>query len=133
MDLSGGVAAAGAVAVLVSSCTGFLGWQLSRRSQEIQERRQAEIERAPYLQQLQDWSMRLMAEEAAKRAADRAEFETKRAADLAECERRIARAEVAWERQRQDLEAQWGARVLVAQRREEAWRRFAAGEGEPPP
>ena len=133
MDLGGTVAISGAVAVLISAFTGLAGWMLARRAQTSAERREEEIQRAPYLQQLQDWSQRLMKEEADRRAQDRVEFEDRLARERADCDRRVARVEVEQERRVRDLEVQWGARLLVAQRSVTAWRRFAEGTGERPP
>ena len=133
MDLTGTVAVAGAVAVLISALTGFAGWRLARRAQSTADRREEEIQRAPYLQQLQDWSRGLLEEEAKRRAQDRVEWEERLARERADCDRRVARAEVDHERQVRDLEVQWGAKVLVAQRTVAAWRRWAEGEGERPP
>lgn len=133
MDLGGTVAVAGAVAVLISAFTGFAGWRLARRAQTSAERRDAEIQRAPYLQQLQDWSQRLMKEEADRRSQDRAEWEDRLARERADCDRRIARVEVDHERKVRDLEVQWGAKLLVAQRTIAGWRRWAEGKGERPP
>jgi flagellar basal body-associated protein FliL len=134
MEVGGTVAVAGAAAVLVSAFTGLGGWRLARRAQTSAERREEEIERAPYLQQLQDWSQRLLKEEADRRSKDRVEFEEQRAKDQAECERRLTRRDVEHERIVRDLEAQWGARVLTAERREQAWRRRAEGtDSDPPP
>jgi hypothetical protein len=134
MDPTGTTAVSGAAAVLVSALTGYGGWRLARRAQSAAEQRDQEIERAPYLQQLQDWSQRLLKEEADRRAQDRTEWEERLAAERADCERRLARREVEHERQLRDQEVQWGARLLVAQRREQAWRRQAEGtNGDPPP
>ena len=133
MDLTGTVAVAGAVAVLFGAFNGYAGWRLAKRAQATADRREEEIQRAPYLQQLQDWSQRLMKEEADRRAQDRVEWEERFARERADCDRRVARVEADHERKIRDLEVQWGAKVLVAQRTAAAWRRFAEGEGERPP
>jgi hypothetical protein len=133
MDPTGTAAISGAAAVLISAFTGFAGWRLARRAQTTAERREEEIQRAPYLQQLQDWSQRLMKEEADRRAQDRVEWEERSARERADCDRRIARVEAEHERMVRDQEVQWGAQLLVAQRNVAAWRRWAEGEGERPP
>jgi DNA anti-recombination protein RmuC len=134
MDLTGAVAVSGAVAVLISAFTGYGGWLLARRAQTTADQRDEELQRAPYLQQLQDWSARLLKEEADRRTQDRAECEERLAAERADCQRRLARIEAEHERAFRDQEAQWGARLLVAERREQAWRRRAEGiNGDLPP
>lgn len=133
MDPTGTAAISGAAAVLISAITGFAGWRLARRAQTTAERREEEIQRAPYLQQLQDWSQRLMKEEADRRAQDRAEWEERSARERADCDRRVARVEAEHERRVRDQEVQWGAQLLIAQRNVAAWQRWAEGEGERPP
>ncbi len=133
MDLTGAVAVSGAFAVLLSAFTGFAGWRLARRAQTTAERREEEIQRAPYLQQLQDWSQRLLKEEADRRAQDRVEWEGRLGRERADCDHRIARVEADHARKLDDLEVQWGARLLVAQRQVAAWRRHVDEGGERPP
>jgi hypothetical protein len=133
MDLTGTVAVAGAIAVLTSAITGFAGYRLAKHAQQTAARREEEIERAPYLQQLQDWSQRLLKEEADRRAADRVEWEGRLAREQADCDRRLAQVRNEHTRVLADQEVQWGAKLLVCQRQVAAWRRFVDGEGERPP
>jgi hypothetical protein len=133
MELTSTGALAGAIAVLTSAFTGVAGYRLAKRAQVTADRREEEIQRAPYLQQLQDWSQRLLKEEADRRAQDRAEWEERLARERKDCDRRIARVEVEHERKLADQEVQWGAQLLVARRQVAAWRRWAEGEGERPP
>jgi DNA anti-recombination protein RmuC len=134
--LSSTVAAAGALAVLISAVTGFLAWTLSRRAQTAAERRQEAIDKAPYIERLQAWSERLMKETDDRRHQVEAECEERIARDRRECEDRITRLRGDVDRRLRDMEVQHGARVLAAERREDAWRRRALGEAddeEPPP
>lgn len=129
--LSNTVAMSGAVALLISAITGLLGWQLSKRAQLAAEQRQAAIDKAPYIEQLQAWSWRTIQE--AQRQRDEG-IQRERA----DCEERIAQLRSDFAHRLRDVEVQQGARVLAAERREEYWRQRAQGrdtgdEEAPPP
>lgn len=126
----------GGIAALISAVTGIATWQLAHRAQLTAQRRQDAIDRAPYIEQLQAWSWRTIqeAEQRAKAAERECDERIKR--ERADCADRIRGVREDADHKLRDLQAQVGARVLAAERREDYWRRAyngELGEGERPP
>jgi hypothetical protein len=59
--VSGITAIATAVSALLAAVTGILGWQLSRRVQQMAARRQEAIDQGPFIEQQRIWQTEIVA------------------------------------------------------------------------